>query len=830
MKRARTRPRRKDGRHGPARVDRHAAADPEMLIHQAADLMKIGRLAEAEATYGYLVALEPTHVDAHYQLGDLLWQQGKPLAAAAMFEEVAALQPNHPTVQHRLGLALAATDRLTEAVVAFRKAIAGNPASAEACLELGNALKRLGRDKAAAAAFRDAIAISPNYAAAHYNLGVSLRAEGRLDEAMLSYRTAIACKPDLPEAHYNLGNILRALDRKDEAVASYRAAIAHRPNFAEAHYNLGNALWALGRLEEAVASYRQATVLKPDHAEAHNNLGVTLKSLGRLAEAVAALRKAIAIKPTYVAALDTLGYVLKSQRRLTEAEQLYRRALDLDPAHMNALEGLAGALMDQGKLEEAKGCLERILAVKPDDPEAFSGLCKIKEQTCDWRDRDAEFARLMEITNRQLAAGERTALTSFRALSRPLSEAQNLAIARSWANYTERQVDPLRSSAAFSFFRGRRDRLRIGYLSCDFFHHPTAHLIQGLFGLHDRDGFEVFVYSYGKDDGSSYRRRIAAECDHFVDLAAASLADGARRIHADAIDILVDLKGYTENHRLGILALRPAPVQVTYLGFPGTSGADFLDYVLTDPIVTPPASAPFYSEQFVYLPHCYQINDHTQPIAARTAGRAAFGLPEDGFVFCCFNNSYKLEPTIFDVWMRILARVPGSVLWLMRLHPPVETHLKRAAAARGLDPARLVFATKLAKPAHLARFGLADLFLDTRYYTAHTTASDALWAGVPVLTCPGASFAARVSASLLQAAGLPELIMPDLAAYERRAVELAGDPAALAALRARLAANRTRCPLFDTPRFVGNLERAYRLIWANFQAGHPPRQITVTED
>ncbi|MGH6927935.1 MAG: tetratricopeptide repeat protein, partial [Dongiaceae bacterium] len=342
--------------------------------------------------------------------------------------------------------------------------------------------------------------------------------------------------------------------------------------------------------------------------------------------------------------------------------------------------------------------------------------------------------------------------------------------------------------------------------------------------------FEIFAYAVSKDDGSHYRKTIERSCEHFTDIHALSDIDAAKRIFADEIDILVDVMGYTTEMRMGIVAARPAPAIAGFLQFPGTSGADFIDYLLTDRIVTTPADQQHYTERLVFLPNCYQPNDWKQDIDPSPVTRAACGLPDDAFVFCCFNNSYKIEPVIFDLWMRLLHRVPNSVLWLLRVNPQMEANLKREAEARGIPASRLVFAAKTSKARHLARQRLGDLFLDTRCYTAHTTASDALWGGLPVMTCPGDTFASRVSASILRAAGLPELIVPDFDAYERQAVHFASHPEELEAIRGKWAAQRTSCALFDTRRFVRNLERAYRAIWDDYRAGVPPRQLFVTEE
>jgi predicted O-linked N-acetylglucosamine transferase (SPINDLY family) len=420
----------------------------------------------------------------------------------------------------------------------------------------------------------------------------------------------------------------------------------------------------------------------------------------------------------------------------------------------------------------------------------------------------------------------------FAALTLPWTPEQQLAVARSHSDTIARTVAPLRQALGFRPLPPDADagRLRVGYLSGEFRDHAVSHLVQGVFGLHDRGGFEVFAYSFGPDDGSPYRRRIARDCDHFRDLRGATLADSARCIHHDRLHVLVDLQGHTGFSRMSVLALRPAAVQVNYLGHPGTSGADFLDYLVGDPVVTPPERAAAYRERVVTLPHCYLATDNGQAVAASAGSRAEHGLPEAGTVFCAFNNGYKIEPEVFGAWMRVLLRVPGSVLWLSPAAAPVEDNLRREAEARGVAGGRLVFARRVpGKAEHLARHRLADLFLDTWVYNGHTTAADALWAGLPVLTCPGETFAARVGASLLTAVGLPDLIATDRMSYEELAVRLGTNAEALREVRDKLAGQRTTWPLFDTPRLVRNLERAYRAMWSNYAAGRPPQPLEVSE-
>ena len=373
----------------------------------------------------------------------------------------------------------------------------------------------------------------------------------------------------------------------------------------------------------------------------------------------------------------------------------------------------------------------------------------------------------------------------------------------------------------------RNRRIKVAYLSADFRRHATAYLIAELIERHDRERFEVIGVSFGPDDNSDMRARLVGAFDRFVDVTRSSDEEAAQLIASARVDIAVDLMGHTQYSRPRILAFRPAPVQASYLGFPGTTGADFIDYIIADPIVAPFDRQPYFTEKIVHLPDCYQVNDTTRRIAPRMPTREEFGLPAESFVFCCFNTSWKIAPAVFDVWMRLLEAIPGSVLWLLRDSPDAESNLRREAAARGTDPARLVFAGRVAPDEHLARHRLADLFLDTLPYNAHTTASDALWAGLPLVTCCGATFAARVAASLLKAVGLPELVTDSLADYETLALRLARDDSLRRRFRARLEQNRLTCPLFDAERFRQHLEAAYQTMWGLWQRGESPRSFSV---
>jgi predicted O-linked N-acetylglucosamine transferase (SPINDLY family) len=732
-----------------------------------------------------------------------------------------AIEPGAGSVEGRLvlGVALREAKRAAEAEPVLRDGLSERPDHPMLLLELGNALAELERPDEAVAAFEQSVRSAPEYAPARYNLGNMLRQAGRAEEAVAVYESAVRLAPGYAEAHYNLGIVLQQLRRPAQAIAAYRRAAELRPDHFGTRFNLGGVLQAERRFAEAADVLRQAVALRPGHAEAHCNLGDALRHLKRLDEAAAAYRSALALAPDDGAAQVGLACVLRAQERFAEAETLFRARLRQAPDDIEVEERLAELLHAGNRVADARAVYEAMLDRQPDHPAALAGVLQLKSMVCDWRDRGSEFARLLAVTERQIAAGERTALSAFDAFARPLPPATLLATARTWAAETEMLAARDKADLAFHVRRGRHDRLRVAYVSSDLKNHAAGHLVQGLFRAHDPGAFEIFAVSHGRDDGSVYRRRIAAEAEHFLDVAALTDRDAAALLHRAGIDILVDLNGYTRDHRLGIAALRPAPVVATWLGFPGSCGASFIDYAIVDRIVAPSEEAHRFTERLVHLPHCYQINDRDHPIDEAPLARRDAGLPDEGAVFCCFNASFKIEPVIFDVWMRILHRVAGSVLWLLQPLGEGADNLRTEAASRGVDPARLIFAAKQAKAQHLARHRLADLFLDTRWYGAHTTCSDALLAGLPVLTCQGDTFAARVAASLLLAASLPELVMPDFAAYEARAVALAQQPEELRRLRDRLRAARSSSSAFDADRLVRGLERAYRWMWEQLETG-----------
>jgi predicted O-linked N-acetylglucosamine transferase (SPINDLY family) len=625
-------------------------------------------------------------------------------------------------------------------------------------------------------------------AATASNRGDNARAIGRLDRLL-------RLKPDHATARRNRATLLIEAGRLPEAIAAYEHGLAASSNI-EDHIGLGNALVKAGERDRALLAYDAAIALDPASATAHRQRGSALLLAGQIDAAIAA----------------------------------YRRSTELDPKAPATWVNLGGALVRAGRRAEAIGCFRRARALEPERPTVLAALLHELQHGCDW----PAVAEIAPIVDRQTAAaleaGRVPIETPFSNVIRVDDPARNRAIAEAVARDIERRMTGLGAPIRHVQDLDPDRRLRIGYLSADFGAHATMHLMRSVFRLHDRAAIEVIAFSIGAADASDYRRDAEAGVDRFIDLAGEGSRAAAERIAGERIDILVDLKGHTAGNRMEILALRPAPLQVAWLGFPGTTGAPFIDYALVDRIVVPPETAAGFSEALCHLPDSYQVTDCTQAIAPEPVTRAEAGLPENAFLLASFNQGYKLEPVMFRIWAELLQAIPDAVLWLWRANDAMEPNIRREAAALGLAPERLVFADSQPKPRHLKRLGLADLGLDTRICNGHTTTTDMLWAGLPVIALLGRHMASRVSASLLAAVGLSELVAQDLAGYRRLVLRFAQDRPALGELKAKLARHRTTYPLFDTGRFARHLERAFRMMWRRHASGAPPAPFAVPPD
>ncbi|HMI97150.1 MAG TPA: tetratricopeptide repeat protein [Micropepsaceae bacterium] len=760
-------------------------ADLKIKLQQAFGLHQQGRLGEAEQLYREILARAPDQPDALHFLGVLETQRGRHEVGLAHMERAIAINPRNPAAQYNRA----------------------------------NALRDIGRTEDAIEGYDAALAIKPDNVGAWNNRGVALHALTRYEEAIASYDRALALKPDHLDAHANRGNTLMELSRYDEALTAFDRVVVLAPDDVSGLYGRANALAKLNRHEEALAFYDRALAIAPEDPRILNNRGNTLSQLSRYEEALADFGRAITAAPNSADAFANRGDALMQLRRHEEALENYRRALELNGLSFNALYGRGSALVELKRHGEALAAFDRLLRQKPDYPYAPGMLVYAQSTCCDWRDA-VQTAEMIK----GIRAGKRVA-TPLALLAVCDSEADKLRCSQI--------VMQDRYPAQKGLWRGeiyRHDRIRVAYLSADFRTHPVGILMAGVFEHHDRTRFETIAISHGLDDRSEMRSRLKRAFDRFIDVQGKSDREVASLLRALEVDIAVDLTGLTASGRPGIFARRPVPVQVNYLGFAGSTAAPHMDYILADRIVIPEEQRQYYTEKIAYLPDSYMPHDRMRRIAAHTPPRSELGLPETGFVFASFNNSYKFAAATFDVWMRLLHAVEGSVLWLPNANPTAVRNLQREADARGVSPDRIVFAPHVpAAEDHLARLRAADLFLDTLPYNAHSTAMDALWAGLPILTVKGESFASRVAASLLIAAGLPELIVDSLDAYESRAIDLARDPSTLAALTEKLRASRDSCALFDTARFTRNLEAALGMMWERTQRGELPASFSVED-
>jgi protein O-GlcNAc transferase len=725
----------------------------------------------------------PAEIAQLLHQGLALHQQGRTADAARHFRTILQKSPNHFDAQNLLGL------------IEYQH---GNFAAAE---------RLIGR----------ALRVDPTHAPAHSNLGIVLQKLGRLDEALASHDRALAIRPDYPAAQYNRGNVLLDLKRFDEALAEYDRALGLAPGDPEVLYNRGLALMELGRYAEALGAYDAILAALPNDAEALCNRGNALYRLHRPAEAVAGYTSALRLRPGEAGTHYNLGQALRELGRLDEALAAYDRALAIQPDYRDALYSRGETLEDLRRYEDAAATFERLLTLAPAHDYAIGELLFARLASCDW----ADFDRLTERVGKAVAAGKRAAMPfAFLAMSGS-PEAQR----RCAATYAADTAVP--SPALWRGERYRHDKIRVAYLSGDFREHPLAQVMVGTFEGHDSSRFETTALSFGPNTGDALRVRLEKAFDRFIDVEQMADRRVTTLIRELETDVVVDLQGFTYGSRPGILAARPAPVQVNHFGYAATMAAGHIDYIVADRTVVPDDQRAFYAEKIAYLPDTYWPGDDKYRIAEKTPTRAELGLPKSGFVFCSFNNSHKITPDIFDSWMRLLREVEGSVLWLLAGNPAAVRNLRREAAERGVDPDRLVFAPFAPLEDYLARQSLADLFLDTLPYNAHTTAFYALWAGLPVVSRPGLSFAARVAASLLKAIGLPELIASTPTDYEALALSLARNPDRLAAIRTKLAANRATHPLFDTARFTRHLECAFEIMWERAERGEPPEDFAV---
>jgi protein O-GlcNAc transferase len=778
-----------------------------------------GQLVEATAICGEILELQPDHIESLTLLAEISAIQEDPELAIQLYTRVISLRPDYAPAYYKRANLLRARNQMEAALASYDQAVGLDHGFANAFCNRGVVLGILNRPDEALASYDRAVALNPGDSLAFYNRAVVLQDLNRLSDALASYDQAIAVRPDYAEAYCNRGAVLQKLKDWDRALASYDRSIEINSRVSAAHLNRGNLLREKRSLNEALASYNRAIEIDPANAEAHSNRGVLLTDLRQWLAALADFNRAIQLNSSFAEAYCYRGKLSMHVLHVEAAIADFERAVALKPDYAEAFCNRGDALIDIKQYAAALASYDQAFSLKSDFPYLLGMRRHVRMQICDWSDLELDVDRL-----KAGIEADATVTTCFPLLALLDSAPLHRKAAQIWV----RQEHPAEHSLPAIPRYPPRDKIRIGYFSADFHEHPVALIAAEFLEAHNRAQFEVTAFSCGPDTQDTARKRLELAVDRFIDVRGTSDQEIALLARTLGIDIAVDLGGHTGNSRTGIFAKRAAPLQINYLGYPGTMGADYMDYLIADRIVIPEAQRRHYAEKIVYLPNSYLPYDSSRAIANTVLTREDVGLPPTGFVFCCFNNNYKIMPGTFDSWMRILGRVEHSVLWLSQKDPTSASNLRQEASRRGINARRLIFAGRMSSlPEHLARQRVADLFLDTLPYNAHATALDALWAGLPVLTCVGEAFPGRVAASLLSSIELPELIAATPMQYEDLAVHLATNPQQLEVIRQKLTQNRLKTPLFDMKAFTRHLEAAYTQILERYRANLPPEHISV---
>jgi predicted O-linked N-acetylglucosamine transferase (SPINDLY family) len=753
------------------------------------------------------------------QKGFALHQQNRFQEAKVIYQQILVKEPYCFDALQLLGLLFAQTNQFSKAANFLSKALQVKPNHIDCVTNYGNVLQELKRFDEAIT-FYDEVLLIKQDSEIYFNRAKALKELKRFDESIASYDLAIRISPDA-EIYYSRGSVLQEIKRFKEAIASYDNAISIKTDYPEAHFSRGNALLELKCYDHAIESYNQVIRIKPDYAEAYNNLGFVLLELKRFDEALVSYDRAISIKLDFAEAYYNRGIALKELKRFGDAIASYNHAIRIKPNYAEAHHNQGLVFQKILRHDESIASFENALKIKPDFEFTLGFLQHAKMFTCNWENFDNLKKLILQKTNAKEKVSDPFTLIAI---------TDTISTQRTCSEIWIKEKFPPNNNLGPIPKKSVNKKIRLGYFSGDFHNHPTSFLTVELFETHYKDQFEIIAFSFGPDQKVQIRNRLVTAFDQFIDVRNKTDQEVALLSRSLGIDIAIDLGGFTGDCRTGIFAYQAAPIQINYLVYPGTLGAEYIDYIIGDKTLIPDKSQQFYSEKVIYLPNSYQVNDRKKIISDKQFSRTELGLPEDIFVFCCFNNNYKILPETFDGWMRILTAVEGSVLWLFQDNDWVTNNLKREAQKRGVSESRLFFAKRLPLDEHLARHRNADLFLDTFPYNAHTTASDALWTGLPLLTLMGESFASRVAASLLTAIDLPELITSSQEHYEALAIELATNPIKLKAIKAKLETNRLTKPLFDTPLFTKHLEDAYTKIYKRYQADLPPEHIYIVDE
>ena len=787
------------------------------MLQQALQAFESNNFDRADSILKKVLQADSKNLPALHILGLIKASQEKFKEAAELLTKAARISPNDASIQYNLAKAMADSGAIKESIPHHKKTVELNPNNLEAWLNYGKTLSQLGLHEEALMNFEKAIALNANFAEAWSNKGNALHELKRYEEAIDCFDKTINLKPDLAEAWSNKGDALYELKRYEAAVECFDTALSHQPNLAAAWSNKGNVLNELKRYEEALDCFDRSLNLNPDLAEAWSNQGNALLQLKRYEAAIYCFDKALNLKPTFTEAWSNKGSALQQLKRYEEAVTHYEKALNLNPDLAEAWSNKGNTLELLKQYEAAVTDYEKALNLNSEIDWGLGTVVHLKMKMCAWDNLPESIEKLQ------------SEIQSNKKKSHPfqiLALVDDGTLQKQSAEIYAQALYPADLALGAIPKIHKHEKIRIGYFSADFRHHPVSMLTAELFELHDKSQFEIIAFSFGLDDKSPLRERLSQSFDQFIDVSSMSDLEIVGLARELEIDIAVDLGGFTMDNRTGIFALRAAPVQMSYIGYLGTMGTQYIDYLFADKTIVPEGSQQLYLEKIAYLPS-YQVNDSHRKIADKVFTRGELGIPQDSFVFACFNNNYKILPATFDSWMRILKTIEGSVLFLYAENEWAQKNLLKEAAVRGIESQRIIFGKHLPADEYLARYQACDLFLDTAPYNAGTTASDALWAGLPVLTLIGKSFASRVAASLLNAIDLPELITTTQSAYEATAIELAHNPDKLASIKQKLAQNRSSTQLFNTSLFTKNIEAVYTKIYQRYQEDLQPDHISI---
>lgn len=841
--------------------------DTNVLLLIGACEYQLHNFEKCIAANNMALSINPGIPEGYANMGNAFLQQGNIDMAIIYYGKAISLSPSFLEAYVNLGTAYLRKGWLAQAIESYSTAIAINPQAPLIHCQLGDVWRLQGTDDSrirALTCYRSALALDPQFWMAWKGLGDCARESGSFHDALTHYSTAVDIRQS-GEVFNLMGICHRELKNHVAAEEAFRKAVNIVPTCSNTIGNLAGALYENRKLDEAIKMYQKALSINPNFPEALNNLGNAFRESRRPHDAITCYTSCIQLQLAMLSMIglpftamdelvrqqtyrlsvsyNNLGGILKLIGRTVECITAYEHVAMLQPTMPEAHANLASAYKDAGRHDEAIISYQKSLALKPTYRDAFANMVHSLQCVCEWSHRSTLFAKLEEDIKEDIESGAFPCVQPFHAMSYPVSADLALNISKRYAEHCFNcaQMLPGTSSLVIKHPlphpRSSKEKLKVAYVSSDFGNHPLSHLMGSVFGLHSKSGrgkVEAFCYSLSENDGSEFYKRVSEEADHFLDVSSWSAVEIAHKISQDGIHIAVNLNGYTKGARNEIFALRPAPIQISLMGFPATMGADYIDYIVLDKIVCPPSSRHCYSENIVFMPDTYFANDYKQSHRdiledSKIPTRASIGLPEDKIIYSCANQLYKYDPDTFAAWCRILRRVPNSVLWLLRFPPAGEARIRAAAAMHGIDSNQIIFTDVASKSLHIARSGLADVFLDTPMCNAHTTGCDVLWGGCPIVTLPLERMASRVAASLCHATGLGDaMVVNSLEEYENRAVELGLDRAKRLALRQALREARTHCPLFDTEKYVDNLEKAYCKMWDIYIQGNRPHDFSVS--